>query len=162
VETRLNGELVVLRPVAEGDAATLRAIAATPEVFRWWGRQGDGFPLADEPEATRFAILEGGAVVGLAQYGEEPEEDYRHAWIDVFVDPRRHGRGLGTDAVRTLARHLLDERGHHRVTIDPAAANAAAVRSYEKAGFTPVGVMRKAWRGPDDEWHDVLLMELVV
>jgi aminoglycoside 6'-N-acetyltransferase len=162
METQLRGELVVLRPLAEGDVAAVRAIAATPEVVRWWGPQGDDFPLADDREATRFAILEGEEVVGLVQYGEEPDEDYRHAWIDVFVDPRRHGRGLGTDAVRTLARHLLDDRGHHRVTIDPASANQIAVRSYEKAGFTPVGVMRKAWRGPDGEWHDMLLMELVV
>ena len=158
----LRGELVVLRPLAEADAPTLRAIALTPEVVRWWGRQGDEFPLRDDPDTTRFAIVEGDAVVGLVQYGEEPDADYRHAWIDVFLEPRRHGRGLGTDAVRTLAEHLIRERGHHRVTIDPAAENAAAVRSYEKAGFEPVGVMRKAWRGPDGVWHDVLLMELVV
>jgi aminoglycoside 6'-N-acetyltransferase len=156
----LRGELVTLRPVAEADATTLRAIAAAPEVVRWWGEQDDDFPF-DEPESTRFAILEDDRVVGLVQYGEEPEEDYRHAWIDVFVDPRRHGRGLGTDAVRRLAQHLHEDRGHHRVTIDPAAANEVAVRSYEKAGFRPVGVMRRAWRGPDGVWQDVLLMEIV-
>ncbi len=158
----IRGELVTLRPLAEADAATLRAIAATPEVVRWWGRPEDDFPFGDDPAATRFAILEDDRVVGLVQYGEEPEPDYRHAWIDVFVDPREHGRGLGTDAVRTLAQHLIRDRGHHRVTIDPAAENAVAVRSYEKAGFSRVGVMRRAWRGPDGAWHDVLLMELVV
>jgi aminoglycoside 6'-N-acetyltransferase len=158
----LHGELVTLRPLAEEDTAILREIALTPEVVRWWGEPEDDFPVGDDPDATRFAVLEEGRLVGLVQYGEEPEEEYRHAWIDVFVDPGRHGRGLGTDAVRTLAQHLLRDRGHHRVTIDPAAANAVAVRSYEKAGFTPVGVMRKAWRGPDGAWQDVLLMELVV
>jgi aminoglycoside 6'-N-acetyltransferase len=158
----IRGELVTLRPIAEPDAAILRAIAATPEVVRWWARPENDFPFGDDPDATRFAILEDDRVVGLVQYGEEPEPDYRHAWIDVFVDPREHGRGLGTDAVRTLAQHLIRDRGHHRVTIDPAAANTVAVRSYEKAGFSPVGVMRKAWRGPDGAWQDVLLMELVV
>jgi aminoglycoside 6'-N-acetyltransferase len=60
-------------------------------------------------------------------------------------------------------RQLIDERGHHRITIDPAAANAAAIRSYEKVGFRPVGVMRKSERDADgDGWHDSLLMELVV
>jgi aminoglycoside 6'-N-acetyltransferase len=157
----IRGELVTLRPIDEGDVAALRAIAETPEVVRWWGRQDDEFPLADDPQASLFAIVADGRVVGLVQYGEEPDPDYRHAWIDVFVDPERHGRGLGTDAVRTLARHLLEERGHHRVTIDPAAANEVAIRSYERAGFSRVGVMRKAWRGPDGDWHDVLLMELV-
>jgi hypothetical protein len=30
---------------------------------------------------------------------------------------------------------LEEERDHHRLTIDPAADNAAAIRAYEKAGF---------------------------
>lgn len=151
---------MVLRPLARDDHDALRRIAATPEVLAWWGPQGDAFP-GDEPESTRFSIVVDGRVVGLVQYGEEPDPDYRHAWIDVFVDPEHHGRGLGTDAVRTLLHHLLDERGHHRVTIDPAVANTPAIRSYEKAGFGPVGVLRGAWRDPEGRWRDVLLMEHV-
>ncbi|MBV9422920.1 MAG: GNAT family N-acetyltransferase, partial [Solirubrobacterales bacterium] len=47
-------------------------------------------------------------------------------------------------------------------TIDPAAANAAAIRAYEKAGFTRVGVMRGYERDVDGNgWHDGLLMELL-
>ena len=56
----------------------------------------------------------------------------------------------------------MDERGHHRVTIDPAVANVAAVRAYEKAGFRRVGVTRLSERDADgNSWHDSLLMELV-
>jgi aminoglycoside 6'-N-acetyltransferase len=157
----LRGERVVLRPLVPDDADTLRAIAATPEVSAWWGPPEAGFPLSDDSDATRFTIRVDGAVAGLVQYGEEPEPDYRHAWIDVFVDPQRRGEGFGTDAVRTLVRYLVDVRSHHRVTIDPAAENAAAIRSYEKAGFVPVGVMRAAWRDPAGSWRDVLLMEQV-
>jgi aminoglycoside 6'-N-acetyltransferase len=59
--------------------------------------------------------------------------------------------------------HLIEERGHHRVTIDPAADNAAAIRTYEKVGFKPVGVMRAYERDVGGQgWHDGLLMELVV
>jgi aminoglycoside 6'-N-acetyltransferase len=157
----LVGERVRLRPIREDDVAPLRAIRTAPEVARWWGALEDGFPLADEPTATRFAIVDDGAVTGMIQYGEEQEPDYRHASIDLFLDPARHGEGLGTDAVRTLARHLMDEGGHHRITIDPAVHNVAAVRAYEKAGFRTVGVMRSSWRDPDGVWHDSLLMELV-
>ena len=32
------------------------------------------------------------------------------------------GRGLGTDAVRTMARHLIHDRGHHRLVIDPVVS----------------------------------------
>ncbi len=100
-------------------------------------------------------------VVGQVQWGEETDPDYRHASIDIYLDPAVHGRGLGTDAVRTLARYLVTERGHHRVVIDPAADNTAAIRCYAKVGFRPVGIMRRYERGADGTWHDGLLMDLL-
>ena len=60
-----------------------------------------------------------------------------------------------------LARHLVDDLGHHRLTIDPAAANTRAIRAYEKAGFRAVGVMRRYERAPDGTWRDGLLMDLL-
>ncbi|MDX6639590.1 MAG: hypothetical protein QOF12_601, partial [Solirubrobacteraceae bacterium] len=53
------------------------------------------------------------------------------------------------------------ERGHHRITIDPALANARAIRCYEAVGFRPVGVTRRSERAPDGSWEDGLLMELL-
>jgi RimJ/RimL family protein N-acetyltransferase len=152
---------MILRPLAEGDEAELRRIHTTPEVMRWWDVPEESFPW-DEPESTRFTIEVDGAVAGLIQFSEELEPKYRHAAIDVFLDPALHGRGLGTEAVRRVVRHLIDDRGHHRITIDPATANVAAIRAYEKAGFTPVGVMRRSERDVGgDGWHDSLLMELL-
>jgi aminoglycoside 6'-N-acetyltransferase len=59
-------------------------------------------------------------------------------------------------------RLLFDERGHHRITIDPAADNSAAIRCYEKVGFRRVGVMRRYERDVGGAgWHDGLLMELL-
>ena len=96
-----------------------------------------------------------GAVAGLIQFSEELEPKYRHASVDLFLDPALHGRGLGTEAVSAVVRHLIDERGHHRITIDPAAANAAAIRAYEKAGFSRVGIMRRYERDVGGGgWHD--------
>lgn len=42
--------------------------------------------------------------------------------------------------MRTPARWPVQERGHHRLTIDFAAANTAAIRCYRKVGFKPVGL----------------------
>ncbi len=151
-----------LRPLAAVDTEELRRIRATPEVARWWGLPEDDFPGGDDPEATRLTIAVDGAVAGMIQFSEELEPRYRHAGIDVFLDPALHNRGLGSEAVRRVVRHLVEDRGHHRITIDPAVANAAAVRAYEKVGFRPVGVMRRYERDVDgDEWHDGLLMELL-
>jgi aminoglycoside 6'-N-acetyltransferase len=158
----LRGERVVLRPIEPNDVPALEAALATPEVAAWWGPPTAGFPFADEPTATRLAVLVEGEPAGMVQFSEEPDPDYRHADIDIFLDPRHHGHGLGTDAVATLARHLIEDRGHRRVTICPAADNAAAIRSYEKAGFRRVGVTRASWRDPTGGWRDELLMELVV
>ncbi len=153
---------MILRPLAEGDEAELLRIHRTPEVARWWGAPDEGFPWTDEPGSTRLTIEVEGAVAGLIQFSEELERRYRHAAIDLYLDPALHGHGLGTEAVRRVVRHLIDDRGHHRITIDPATTNAAAIRAYEKAGFRPVGVMRRYERDADgDGWHDGLLMELV-
>jgi len=152
---------LVLRPLAEGDEAELLRIHRTPQVLRWWDAPAEGFPW-DEPESTRWTIEVDGKVAGLIQFSQEPEPKYRHASIDLFLDPTLHGHGLGTEAVRRVVRHLIHDRGHHRVTIDPAVANAAAIRAYEKAGFRRVGVMRRYERDVGGGgWHDGLLMELL-
>lgn len=152
---------MILRALARGDEDELRRIHATAEVARWWDMPNADFPW-DEPESTRLTILLDGAIAGLIQFHEELEPKYRHAQIDLFLDPALHGRGLGAQAVRLLVGHLIDDRGHHRITIDPATANAAAIRAYEKVGFKPVGVMRQAERDADGGgWHDALLMELL-
>jgi aminoglycoside 6'-N-acetyltransferase len=151
-----------LRPLTPDDAPELRRILAMPAVAQWWDAPDDDFPLADDSDSERFVIEVDGAVAGMIQCHEETDPKYRHASIDLFLDPAFHGRGLGTEAVRRVVRLLIGERGHHRVTIDPAASNAAAIRAYEKVGFRPVGIMRRYERDADGNgWHDGLLMDLL-
>lgn len=161
----LHGRHVVLRRATAADVDALAAIRATPQVRARW-RGGDDMraevarDLAD-PDVTTFTIEYDGRTVGAIQWSAEEDPDYRHANIDVYLDPSVHGRGLGTDAIRRLARYLFDVHGHHRIEIDPAADNAAAIRCYEKVGFRRVGVLRAYERGSDGTWHDGLLMDLL-
>lgn len=154
---------MLLRPVVASDTAVLVRIRRTPEVADAWDEVDEepDFPF-DEPESERWCILLGGQVVGMIQASQEQTPKYRHAGIDLFVDPAFHNRGIGRDAVRTLAAHLIGNRGHHRLVIDPAAANTAAIRCYAAVGFRPVGVMRRYERDADGNgWHDGLLMDLL-
>jgi RimJ/RimL family protein N-acetyltransferase len=158
----VDSDRLVLRPLAKGDEAELLRIHETPEVALWWDVPDPGFPWSDEPDSTRLTIEVDGKVAGLIQFGEEQTPKYRHATIDLFLDPALHGQGIGAEAVRRVVGHLIEERGHHRVTIDPGVENKAAIRSYEKAGFKPVGVMRQYERPVGGErWRDGLLMDLL-
>src|SRR5690349_7102263 len=164
--TTLHGALVTLRPALATDIPALVDIRAKPEVYqRWGGGQDLAASVADDlgdPDVHPLVIEHQDRVVGMIQWGAETDPDYRHASIDIYLDPDVHGQGWGSDAVRTLARHLFVEHGHHRIVIDPAADNAAAIRCYRKVGFRPVGVMRRYERDPDGSWHDGLLMDLLV
>lgn len=159
---RLRGERVVIRPVEPDDAPVLRRIRETPEVVRWWGSPGDDFPEPDEPGDRRFAVLVDGEVAGFVQYWEEPDPEARHADVDVFLAPEHQGKGFGTDALRTIVRHLVEDRGHHRVTLSTDERNTAALRCYEKVGFRRVGITRcSRWDDQTRQWVDELLMDLV-
>jgi aminoglycoside 6'-N-acetyltransferase len=160
----LRGERVVLRLLRVEDAPRLAELAADPEVARWW-------PDLREPELVRkaeetrdlkaFAVLLDGESIGLVQYHEDRDPEYRHASIDLFLGTPYQGRGLGTDTVRTIARHLIDDRGHHRLTIDPVAHNARAIHCYEKVGFRRVGILREYQRDPDGSRRDGVLLDLL-
>jgi aminoglycoside 6'-N-acetyltransferase len=158
---QLAGPRVVLRNASAADAPRLTSIRGEPEIEWRWGVLEEGEMdefIADE---HTFVIEVDGEVIGAVQFGEVDDPMYRSANIDLYLTTPLHGQGLGSEAVRVLARHLIEERGHHRLTIDPAADNAAAIRAYEKVGFRPVGVMRSYERGPDGTFHDGLLMEML-
>ncbi|MGB0114674.1 MAG: GNAT family protein [Ilumatobacteraceae bacterium] len=161
----LRGRQVVLRPTRAGDRDALVAIRSTDEVRRRW--RGDDLEAEFDAdlfaeEVQRFTIVDpSGRIVGLVQFGEEDDPEYRHASIDIYIDPSVHRQGHATDAIRTIVDHLFDVRGHHRLTIDPAADNEAAIACYAKAGFSAVGVMRSYERRDDGGWADGLLMEML-
>jgi aminoglycoside 6'-N-acetyltransferase len=161
----LTGERVVLCGLRQEDTQRLQEILIEPDVARWWGTEPADQIVRDlmqqSDEEAHFAVELDGEVIGAIQYYEETDAAYRHAAIDLCLATAHQGKGLGRDAIRTLARYLFEERGHHRLTIDPPVANERAIRAYRAVGFRPVGVMRNYERGPDGTWHDSLLLDLL-
>ncbi|MDN5860961.1 MAG: GNAT family N-acetyltransferase [Pseudonocardia sp.] len=156
----IAGQTVVLRPATADHVLPFLDILRHKEIAGWWG----GYDL----ERVRrellgpncYAIELAGEVAGLIIYREELDPDHRHAALDLALHPDFQRQGLGSDALRALARFLF-AHGHHRVVIDPAASNTRAVRSCERAGFRKVGVLRAYERDADGSWHDGVLMDLV-
>ena len=162
--TTLRGERVTLRPLEERDKPRLVEILEEPEVRRWFGTasaEESADEFISDPEVTGFAVETDGTLIGAIGFYEETEPDYRHAGMDLFIATESQNQGLGREALRLLARHLFEDRGHHRLVIDPAASNARAVKAYESIGFKPVGVMRSYERGADGTFHDGLLLDLL-
>src|SRR5712691_4412736 len=104
------GERTLLRPVVEADVDLLLRWHANPDVIRFW----DGKTFTREAMLVRLARADVTPYLVLAE--DEPV-GYLQVWghreggLDMFVAPGARGRGLGPDAARAMARHLLDERG---------------------------------------------------
>ena len=140
----MKGPRVELVPVAPEHRERLDELRGRAEVVEWWQDPQEGW-LADEPDTFKYAILLEGDVIGYAQWYEDTDPMFRHAGLDLFLDPAVHGRG----------------RGFHRLVIDPEVANEVAIACYRKVGFKPVGVMRRYQRDRFGEWKDGLLMDLL-
>lgn len=163
----LVGRRLEIRPSTTADLPALGAVLDEPSVRRWWGAEAlpevASLVAGSDPTTQVLTVRRRGddAVIGLAYLGEETDPGYRHASIDVTLASRAQDRGLGTELVRLLATLLIDVRGHHRLTIDPAADNVRAIACYRKVGFREVGTMRAYERRDDGRWHDGLLMDLL-
>jgi aminoglycoside 6'-N-acetyltransferase len=166
----LLGPRIMLRPVVADDLPQLLAMLGEPSVARFWSPPDDdvdqrGLLLGDDADGaeaiTTFGITLAGALIGWIAGWEKLEPEYRHAGVDLFLSSAQQGQGYGLEAIRLVCRWLFDERQHHRITIDPAADNLRAIRSYEKAGFKRVGILRRYERGSDGSYHDGLLLDLL-
>jgi aminoglycoside 6'-N-acetyltransferase len=155
----LRTERLTLRPLTDEDVESILKIVTGPGVREWWG-SADSEDIRND--GTAFAIRVDDETVGWVAFNEETEPDYKFASLDISLKPDHQAKGLGPRALRMVIDWLVEERGHHRFTIDPAAHNERAIKAYQTVGFEPVGIMRQYERGPDGIWHNGLLMDLVV
>jgi len=131
MDVLVRGRLTTLRPAGAGDVDRLVAWHADPDVSYYW--DGETFTRAEMEErlarvdVEAWIVDEGGEPVGYLQV--------HPAGLDMFLIPSARGRGLGSDAARAMAEHLVHKRGRARVTVDPYAWNECAVRAWERAGF---------------------------
>ncbi|QIK62699.1 GNAT family N-acetyltransferase [Leucobacter viscericola] len=157
----LVGPLVTLRAPQSSDLAPLTAILAEPEVSLWWvgyNPERVQAEFIDEPEISRIIEVEGecaGAMFVLR--GDDPE--YPTTVMHLFIGTRFRGRRIGEEALALAIRSEFAD-GITRVTLDPNANNAGAIRSYERLGFQRIGILRDYQVRPGGHLEDALFMDL--
>jgi aminoglycoside 6'-N-acetyltransferase len=134
------------RPMSAGDLPLVREWLCVPHVKEWWGDPDEQFGLVsgdmNEPAMDQYIVEHDGAPLGYLQcyrltdwntgFGAQPDGT---RGIDQMIGvPDMIGRGHGSAFIRMFIEDLLTA-GTPRVVVDPAPANARAIRAYEKAGF---------------------------
>lgn len=151
-----RGELVILRE---------KRLADSEDDFRWrtdseLSRYDAARPFAatygdyvalyrDEltypsPHRRSLAIEDaGGRHIGNTMY-YNIDAVRREAEIGITIGERDcWSKGYGTDAVRTLARHIIRATGFRRIHLKTLDWNTRAQRAFEKAGFRGAGRVRR-------------------
>lgn len=170
-----RGELIVLREKRLGDGLEDYRWRTDPELARYdaarpFAASYDDYIALYRDELTypspyrRTLAVEdnGGRHIGNVMY-YNIDTIRREAEIGITIGDRTYwGRGYGTDAVRTLVRHIVAATGFRRVYLKTLDWNARAQRAFGKAGFRQCGRSRRggntfivmeclaAWLEPQD------------
>jgi RimJ/RimL family protein N-acetyltransferase len=72
-----------------------------------------------------------------------------------------HNDGLGTAMLARLI-DLAKTQRLHRVSLHVVADNKPAIHVYEAGGFKLEGVLKDAYFGGDNKYHDELVMGLIL
>ena len=162
----VRGAKVVLREKRASDAAADHAWRSDPEMARFdaarpFSASFDDFRALHEeelayPSSSRRSLAiedHAGRHIGNVMYYNI---DYARgeAELGITIGVREYwGQGYGTDAVRSLVRHLFTKTALRRVYLKTLDWNERAHRCFEKAGFAVYGSIRRGG-------HDFTLMEL--
>jgi RimJ/RimL family protein N-acetyltransferase len=168
VSEALAGRVCRLRPYRNGDAAAVCAVANDYRVARWMTR---AFPhpytladadwwIAHATQSARdryYAIEVEGRIAG--GIGVEPRDGERggNAAFGYWLGCAYWGRGIGSDAARTLADVALRNGTLHRLEASVFAPNVASARVLEKAGFYFEGRLRDYYLDREDNVCDALM-----
>jgi len=128
-------------------------------------------PTADEMAERMHRVLarlpwlvaedESGLVVGYA-YASPHRDRATYRWsvdISVYVDPARHGRGIGRALYDALLERLRGQ-GFVNVYAGVTLPNPASVALHEKLGFKKVAHFAEVGRKLD-RWVDVAYWQLI-
>lgn len=157
-QPELSSARLRLREVRADDAPALFAIHSDRRVMRYWsypawtGLAQAECKVADIQRQRReldmlvWAITEAhdDRLIGTSAVFAMHLEQGR-AEIGYSLHPDWQGRGLASEALRLILRHLFDGMGLRRIEADIDPRNQASCRLVERLGFVREGVLRERW-----------------
>jgi len=158
---------VSIRPGADADVDFLVELYADEDVRPFlaaagsYDRDGVADKVAQDPETGGVMIVEldGERAGAMAWELRNRRSGIVHV-SGLAVHPAFRGRRLADDAARLFQRHLIHERGFHRIELEIYGFNERAQRHAERSGFVREGVKRQAYRRGDG-WVDGVLYAVV-
>ena len=158
---------VSIRPAGAGDIDFLVELYASEDVRPFlaasgsYDREGVADKVEQDPEHGGVMVVElDGEPAGAMAW----ELTNRRSGIvhvsGLAVHFGFRGRRLADEAARLFQRHLIQERGFHRIELEVYGFNERAQRHAERSGFVREGVKRQAYRRGDG-WVDSVLYALV-
>ncbi len=152
---------VSIRPAAAGDVDFLVELYSDDDVrpFLAAGRTYDREWVVANLGQLVVAELDGAPAGAMAWEVANERSGIVHV-SGLAVHPDFRGRRLADEAARLFQRHLLLERGFHRIELEVYGFNERAQRHAERSGFVREGVKRQAYRRGDG-WVDGVLYGLV-
>jgi aminoglycoside 6'-N-acetyltransferase len=158
---------VSIRPAGADDVDFLVELYADEDVRPFlaaagsYDRNGIVKKVEQDPDAGGVTIVEldGERAGAMAWELRNRRSGIVHV-SGLAVHPAFRGRRLADDAARLFQRHLIHERGFHRIELEIYGFNERAQRHAERSGFVREGVKRQAYRRGDG-WVDGVLYALV-
>jgi RimJ/RimL family protein N-acetyltransferase len=80
---------------------------------------------------------------------------FRTCGISMAISPQHWGKGYGTEALSLLLNFCFYEINMYRVELSVFSYNTAAIRLYEKVGFTKEGVSRSFMERNGQRYDDI-------
>jgi RimJ/RimL family protein N-acetyltransferase len=118
--------------------------------------------VSTDQDAASFTIYEretGKPVGNLGLIGIRRPD--RSAELGIAIGDRSaHGKGYGTEATILALDYGFTLLGLHRIWLECVEFNHAALRVYERVGFTEVGRPREAWQFGGRR-YDTVLMDIL-
>ena len=149
------GMICKIRKWKLSDAADLAAIISNKKVqdnlrdgipYPYIEQDGADFISAmlssDKNETFAFAVTAGEKVIGSIAVYRQGNIHRQTAELGYYLAEEYWGKGIMTDAIKQICRHVFQNSDIIRIYAEPFAHNEASCRVLEKAGFKYEGTLR--------------------